>query len=197
MEPSDFLPKSFNDILVSGAVTMPTRAILQARLTHVTRSGPVFFSEAQFDTLKAACARLIPQDAEAEAVDLPGLLDAQLKESGGKGWRYDTLPPDETMYQLGLEGIDQTANALYVAPFHRIPAREQDEILTAVQLGKAPGSVWQRLPSARFFEELLAAIAALYYSHPIAKWLVQDLSFADARGWHNIGLQEQHDDCER
>lgn len=193
MRPSNHLPKSFNDLLASGAVKARTRAVLQERLAHVTVTKPSFFSEAQFETLKAVCARLIPQDEEAEQVDLAGLLDEQLSKGTSKGWRYDGLPPDSELYPLGLEGIVRSANARFGAPFGWILPEQQDEILTAVQHGKAQSSIWRTISSQRFFEELLAAVTQLYYSHPFAKQRIGDLSFADARGWHYIGLEQQYD----
>ncbi len=193
MRPSNHLPKSFSEILASGAVTVHTRAILQERMAHPAVATPSFFSEAQFETLKAVCARLIPQDGPGECVDLAGLLDTQLNEGSGKGWRYDALPPDWKMYPLGMEGVFRSANALFGAPFQWIAPEEQDEVLSAVQQGTAQSSIWREISPHRFFEELLAAVTALYYSHPVAKRLIGDLSFADARGWHYIGLEEQRD----
>ena len=193
MKPSDFLPKTWREVLDSGAVTAKTREVLLERISHDAVSLPGFFSEEHFITLKAVCARLIPQVPDEGIVDLPGLLDERLSSPGGKGWRYDALPSDGELFPLGMEGIGRSANALFGAPFHYIAAEQQDEVLIQIQHGHAPGSIWQRIPSRLFFTELLAVLTELYYSHPIAKEQIGDYSFADARGWHFIGLSEQRD----
>lgn len=193
MKSPDQSPKHFSELLQSGAVTPRTSEVLQARLARPLTEHPAFFNEVRFITLKAVCARIIPQPSGTAAVDLPGLLDERLAAGAGKGWRYDDLPPDADMYRLGMDGCDESAKALYSSPFHQLPAVQQDELLSAIQHGTAPGTAWQAVPAPRFFEELLAVLAELYYSHPAVKQLIGDHSFADAHGWQHIGLQEQQD----
>lgn len=191
MQPLSNPSANMQELLQSNHVTPQTREVLEARLAHIAIREPRFFSPEIFATLKAVCARLIPQTTEGEAVDLPDLLDEELLDGVGKGWRYDSTPPDANMFPRGIEGIDQSAAVLFSAAFTDLEASRQDDVLQAVQTGNAPGVVWQRLPSGKFFEELLVALAELYYSHPIAKAQIGDASFADAQGWVRIGLGQQ------
>jgi hypothetical protein len=46
------------------------------------------------------------------------------------------------------------------------------------------------VPANKFFEELLASLAELYYSHPLAKEEIGEVAFADKKGWQQIGLNQ-------
>lgn len=184
--------EDFGALLDSGVVNERTREVLQARLLKPAITEPRFFSAAQFATLRAVCARLIPQPENA-TIDLPGLLDGNMKSGTGKGWRYANMPSDMRTLAAGLKGIEQTTHALMGADFASISEAWQNDVLRIVQGGNPPGEIWTILPAARFFEELLTALVELYYSHPIAKAQIGDISFADAQGWVRIGLHQQRE----
>ena len=46
------------------------------------------------------------------------------------------------------------------------------------------------MPAARFFEEMLSEVVALYYSHPLAQEEIGYVGMADARGWPRVGPGE-------
>ncbi len=71
-----------------------------------------------------------------------------------------------------------------------LAAREQDEVLNSIQSGAATDAAWKVIPANLFFEELLAAIVELYYSHPYAKEQIGEVAMADAKGWQKMGLNE-------
>ncbi len=190
MSQDAFSAESLRALLDSTAVTPSTRKALEERLAKPVVSEPAFFNAAQFATLHAVCARLIPQP-DVDVVDLPGLLDEKMKKGAGKGWRYDTMPAEAKAILRGMDGIEQTAEATTGEAFSSLSGTHKDEVLRAVQDGTPPGAIWKVLPAARFFEELLTALVELYYSHPIAKAQIGDRSFADAHGWVRIGLQQQ------
>ena len=80
---------------------------------------------------------------------------------------------------------------MFRADFSALEAEHQESVLASVQAGDPPGEVWQTLPAARFFEELLAEATEGYYSHPLAQEEIGYVGMADARGWRRIGLDER------
>ena len=177
-------------LLETALVTPPTRRALQARLAQPASVAPRFFDVSSFATLGAICARLIPPIEGIQWLDIAGTIDRTLANGIGDGWRYDTMPPDALAYPQGLQGMDQSACALFGAPFCQLEPAQQDSVLRAVQAGSAPGSAWTALPPTRFFEDLLAAAVQACYAHPLAQESIGYAGMADAPGWQAIGLGE-------
>lgn len=171
-------------------VTAPTRKALQARLDRKPVTEPKFFGHEIFLTLQAVCARLIPQTQPDRMIDLAGCLDGILAEGKGNGWRYDAMPADKKAYTIGLYGINKTAVSMFGSCFYMLTAEEQDAVLTSIQSGEARSFTWRIIPAKLFFEELLAAIVELYFSHPFAKEDIGEVTMADANGWKKTGLNE-------
>ncbi len=151
-----------------------------------------YFSPVQLQTLAGVSARLIPQEAAPNGrVDLPAALDLQLSGGIGKGWRYEVLPPDEVLFKQGMDQIENLAQHLYQRAFSDLNTGAQEDLLLRFQEGKTAGIPWPAEVSKRFFGELLAALTALYYSHPIGRAEIGDRSFADLPDWQAIGLNEE------
>lgn len=180
-------------MLPTDLVTSNTRLVLQNRFDRKQVTEPLFFDADSFLVLHAVCKRLIPQSDPDRMVDVAGCLDDMLAEGKGNGWRYDAMPADEKAFTSGLTGIDQTAVSKYGQRFHFLLAKEQDEILASIQSGATADLTWQTLPATLFFEELLAALVEIFYSHPFAKEEIGEVAFADAKGWQKIGLHELED----
>lgn len=174
-------------LLSTDAVTAPTRAALKERLARPVAVAPRFLSDDAFATLRAACARLLPDPR----IDVAGPIDARLADGTGDGWRYDALPPDGEAYRRGLAGIDQAARDVFGDGFAALPPDGQDLVLVAVQGGTPAGEAWRGLPAGRFFEELLTEAAELYFAHPLAQEAIGYAGMADAPGWTRIGLDER------
>lgn len=177
-------------LLKTALVTAPTRQALQARLAKPKTITPHFFDAPSFATLTAICDRLVPAIEGNGAPDIAGAIDQLLAEGTGDGWRYDAMPNDGLAYQQGLQGMDQSACALFGTPFDRLEPTQQDSVLRAVQEGSAPGIAWETLPASRFFEELLAAAVQACYSHPLTQESIGYVGMADAPGWQAIGLNQ-------
>lgn len=187
----NFYPQGVvKDLLQTDLVKPQTIKVLQDRLEKEHTIVPVFFDEKSFEILHAVCKCLIPQHDRLDIVDLPGLLDEQMTSGTGKGWRYNEMPPDKITYTKGLIGINETAELMYYEEFILLEHAKQDNVLNAIQSGVAKGKIWKDMASARFFEELLASLTELYYSHPIAKDEIGEVAFADGKGWQKIGLNE-------
>ena len=172
-------------------VTPATRAALQERLAETSPAHPLFFNESDFSLLTALLARLLSDPETPSARDVATAIDKRLAAGRSDGWRYDVLPPDGEAVRLGLWGVGETAQALFGTDFLRLNAERQDTVLGAVQAGSPPGKVWQTLPAARFFEDLLAEVSEAFYSHPLTQEEIGYAGMADARGWKRIGLNER------
>ena len=176
------------ELLKTDLVAPNTKQVLNDRLTKDIVLIPHFFTKENFATLQAVCKRLVPQPPRQQPVDLAGLLEEDLFTGSGNGWRYASMPEDKQAIISGLTGIDDTAQDAFGTAFHLLETSHQDSILSSVQNGTAAGKSWALLPVKLFFEELLAKVAELYYSHPSVKEEIGDVSFADNNGWKKIGL---------
>jgi len=193
---NDYYPHgTVQALMQTDNVSANTRKALQNRIDRKYKIEPEFFDAEIFQTLHAVCMRLIPQNNPERMIDLAGCLDGILAEGKGNGWRYDAMPEDGKAFIIGLYGIDKSADSKYQNHFHLLNSNEQDLILASVQSGEATGLTWGILPAKLFFEELLAALVELYYSHPFAKEDIGEVAMADAKGWQKIGLNqlEEHE----
>jgi hypothetical protein len=182
-------------LIETSLVTPATRKALVSRLVPDDAppppvSKPRFFDAEAFDTLRAACDRLIPQADRTHPVQLAGALDERLAEGKGDGWRYNQMPPDGEAHRRGLMGLNESAHAMFGEAFYELEASRQDEVLLAVQRNEAQGQTWKTLPAHRFFEELLAELVECYYSDPLTQEEIGYVGFADAHGWPAVGLNE-------
>lgn len=200
MYPS-YPPGTTQRLLPTDLVTPKTREVLEARIAAYEKPGdpePRFFTVAEFATLEAVCARLIPQPDREHPIDLAGAIDQRLAAGKGNGWRYDSMPPDPEAFRRAIQGLNETTRAMSAdaaghaveTRFEAVGAAEQDAVLKAVQRGDAAGAVWSTMPSTRFFEELLTELASGYYSHPLGQDEIGFAGYADAHGWQRIGLNQ-------
>lgn len=196
LHPPLYPPGSIRMLIESDLITPPTRDALRERLTTPAVVMPRFFSDGAFETACAMCDRLIPQPERPRPIDLPGTLDTRLadlqpKGGGGDGWRFGVMPPDGLMHAMGIDGVDQTATAIFGRAFIDISDADQDAVLSAVQAGTAAGPIWRAMDPQLYFEELLTLVTDIYYSHPLASEEIGYAGMADAHGWQAIGLNER------
>ena len=190
--PSDSYPAgTVRALLDTDLVTPVTRAVLLERLQSTDPPYPRFLTPTEFATLASALARLFADPEAPTARSLAFAIDERLASGKSDGWRYDSMPPDGEAARLGLRGLDEAALVLSGSAFVEAEAVRQEEVLRAIQGGDPPGEVWQTLPAARFFEELLAEASECYYSHPLAQEEIGYVGMADGRGWRRIGLGER------
>jgi hypothetical protein len=144
-----------------------TRRVIDQRLA-VPRE-PRFLSAAEFQTLDAICARIVPQPATRPPVPIAALIDTKLFEDRGDGYRDYRLPPLREAWQRGLRALDVEARATQGGAFSALSDAEQDALLRAAQEGVLPSPAWQGMTSKLFFaKRLLLDIVKAYYSHPTA-----------------------------
>lgn len=150
---------------------------------------PAFLTAAEMTTLRAICARLLPQPDRpaAEQIDVAAIIDQRLAAGDSDGWRYDALPADADAYRAGLAWLDAAAQAAGTTSFAEASANQQDSILHTAGLAAVAQGGFE---ISRWFEELLAEAAEAYYAHPVAQEEIGYVGMADVPGWTRIGLNE-------
>jgi hypothetical protein len=130
-----------------------------------------YFDEQQRRTLEALCRRVIPQEHRPSdrRVPIAPWIDARCHNRAEDGFRYDDMPPNHVAWSQGLEGLDQTAQALFGARFADVDGIKQDDVLRGISGGDPPGEIWRQLPPVRWWiHTCLQQIAGTYYAHPYA-----------------------------
>lgn len=152
-----------------------------------------FFSDEEVGLLEALCARALPQDDRRpeQRIPIAPWIDERLHQGAGDGYRYADMPDDREAYRRGLEGFDQTAHHLFHAPFTRLDAGQQDEVIRQVAEGSPPGEVWQQMPAKRFFQEFMNDVISNYYAHPAAWAEIGFNGPASPRGHIRLGLAKR------
>ena len=167
-----------------------TREVIERRLA-VPRE-PRFFNAAEWETLGAVCARIMPQPAGREPVPLPAYVDAKITEKHLDGYRYAPLPPQGEAWRRGLAALDQEALDAHGARFHTLDGGAQDGLLRRMQAGELTCAAWGGMPCKPFFEHrVIADITHAYYAHPVS-W--NELGFggpASPRGYVRMQLDRR------
>jgi hypothetical protein len=146
-----------------------TRAVVRQRVEHVPSIR--FLTADEVRLLEAVAERLVPQPDRdgGETVAIVPWIDEKLHNDWRDGYRYEELPPLRDVWRLGLAGIEETARLMHSRPFADLDAAAQDDILERLQRGDAAGDTWTRLPSTRFFRDVLClTVVKVYYGHPSA-----------------------------
>ncbi|MGI4886633.1 MAG: gluconate 2-dehydrogenase subunit 3 family protein [Janthinobacterium lividum] len=191
MSASHYPAGTVRALLPTAHVSGATRAALQQRLDAPADYAPQFLAPETFALLAAVAACLFPQpDRPEQPIALAPSVDQRLAEGRADGWRYDALPPDRETYRMGLGGIQETAQVLFLNNFEQLDAQQRHHVLQAVASGTPPGTIWQTLDAGRFFEEMLAELTETYYAHPLAQEEIGYVGMADLPAWTKIGLNE-------
>jgi hypothetical protein len=146
-----------------------TRAVLDERLAI----GPEtrrFFDEAEWPTMTALAARIVPQPADREApVPVAALVDHKLAIGERDGYRDAAMPDEREAWRRGLWALDAEARARFSARFHELGAWAQDELLRLAEAGELKDAAWAGMPSNLFFKHrILGDVVKAYYAHPTA-----------------------------
>jgi hypothetical protein len=167
-----------------------TRKAIERRLS--ARMLPRFFDPAEWVTLCAVCARIMPQPSDRPAVPLPACVDAKMADNDLDGFRYAQLPAQGEAWRRGLAALDAEARARRGAPFHRLGDSDQDDLLTRMQKGELRCEAWEGMPSGLFFlHRVIHDIVGAYYAHPTA-W--SEIGFggpASPRGYVRLALDRR------
>lgn len=168
--------------------------VAPATVAHArTADGHVFFTAADIAFLTPAVDRLLPEDGfpSASQAGVLTYIDRQLAGPYGAGERLYLKGPlrqgtPEQGYQLGLppaavyrESLDALASHAAGRGFASRAPEEQDAFLRQLEAGR-----WmlKRVPSAVFFETLLANCIEGYFADP------QYGGNRDMAGWRMVGF---------
>jgi len=75
------------------------------------------------------------------------VLDHRLATNQTAGYRYESMPPDRVVYEIGIEAIDLEAEHRYRGKFLMLPYAERDRVLQAIDMAGPKqrgryGSTW-------------------------------------------------------
>lgn len=147
-----------------------TRALILERVYHPPEIR--FFTPREVEMLQALADTILPQDDRPPEQRIPIVpwIDASVYNQETPGYRLETMPDPRTAWRLGIEGIDQTSQALYGGRhFTELSPGERHSVIEALFRGEPPGEIWRRLPPAHFcIGVLTGAIIDAYYAHPTA-----------------------------
>lgn len=169
-----------------------TRDAVDRRLA--IHRGPRFFTADEWLTLRAVCARVLPQPADRrDPVPLAAHVDDKMHRGELDGYRYADLPPQDRAWKLGLAAIDAVAQKRRGVRFHLLSDAEQDAILQDMQDGVLDGGPeWRGMPAKDFFSKrVVHDVATAYYAHPVA-W--SEIGFggpASPRGYVRLDADRQ------
>ncbi|MBV8890080.1 MAG: gluconate 2-dehydrogenase subunit 3 family protein [Alphaproteobacteria bacterium] len=167
-----------------------TRRVIDARLALPAE--PRFFSEEEWATLGAVCARIVPQPKNRPPIPVAALVDHKLNSGNQDGYRNAKLPPMGEAWRRGLAALDSEARRKFGARFHQLDGAEQDTLLKRAEAGDLDGPAWGDMPPALFFtDRLLRDILHGYYAHPTA-W--NEIGFggpAAPRGYVRMGFDRR------
>ena len=145
----------------------PTRRTVDHRMA--VHPGPRYFTELEWATLGAVCARIVPQPTDRPPVPLPAYVDEKMFDDKIDGYRFAKLLPQGAAWKAALAALDALARAEHGAAYHVLPAKGQDALLAQMQKGELDGPLWQEMPSDLFFSKrVLHDVVSAYYAHPTA-----------------------------
>jgi len=146
-----------------------TRRVVDERL-RIDPEQHRFFTQSEWDTVRALCDRIVPQPAErVNPVPLAAMLDEKLHTNSTDGYRDHRLPPVREAWRRALQAFDAEAHKLKHCAFHQLEPALQIKLLTAVQAGHTRDPAWGDMPPVVFFHKrLLHDIVSAYYAHPTA-----------------------------
>ena len=180
-------------LLDTDHVTAATRVALQTRLDKQPDLPNLplrFFTDEEAELLNQLVARLLHQPDNRPPIDVVSPVDHRLAHNESDGWRYDALPADPNAWRLGLNGFQEAAQAQFGRAFTQLDGPQQDELIGQMQQGTALYLSLTPLQSKRFFEDMLAELVSLYFSHPLAQEEIGYVGMADKPRWDRVGLNE-------
>jgi gluconate 2-dehydrogenase gamma chain len=101
-------------------------------------------SEAEWKTVEAVTGRIIPTDHE------PGAIEANCVNFIDKALAHEDAKM-KPMYQKGLAGVDAVAKQRFAKPFVELSAQQRDDVLAALESGKAEGWSQRDVAAGEFF----------------------------------------------
>lgn len=153
-----------------------TRSVVEKRVKHPPERK--FFSLRAWNFWTAVFAHLIPQTDRTPDRQIPivAVLDHRLATNQTAGYRYESMPQDRVVYEIGIEAIDREAELRYRGKFLVLPFSEQELVLKAIHDGQpeAAPEIWKRMSVHRFWQMIMGDAIDAYYAHP---WAWDEIGF--------------------
>jgi hypothetical protein len=167
-----------------------TREVIARRLA--VTGDPKFFNDAEFQTVQAIAARIVPQQEGRSPIPVGALVDEKLHQGKEDGYRRAGMPRDGEAWRRGLKAIDVEAQTNFGCRFHQLQPQQQDLLLSQMQNGELKGVAWGSMPAKVFFKMRLARdIVLAYYSHPTAWSEIGWGGPASPRGYVRMDFNER------
>lgn len=118
-----------------------------------------FLTIEEGQTVAAICERIIPADQDPGATEagVVNFIDLQLM---GPYKRY------RAKYRQGIIGVEQASHIMLGNRFTELSAERQDEVLRALEEGRAAGEAWKGFSSKDFFALILSHVMQGFYGDP-------------------------------
>ena len=128
-----------------------TREIINRRLALPRE--PRFFSEAAFALVGVIADRIVPQPKNRPPIPIAALVDDQLYQDKGDGFRHAGMPRQREAWRLGLHALNTEAQQTNGKHFEQLSVTEQNALLARMQRGELKGAVWGEMSAKTFFEK--------------------------------------------
>ncbi len=153
-----------------------TRTVVEKRVAHPPPRK--FFSEEAWNFWTVVFSHLIPQtDRTPERqIAVVAVLDHRLSLNETVGYRYENMPLDRVVYEIGITAIDREAEHRYSGKFLVLPYLQQDIVLRAIHDGEpqAAADIWKKMSVHRFWQMIMSDAIDAYYAHP---WAWDEIGF--------------------
>lgn len=155
-----------------------------------------FFNAQEARVLESMLARLIPQEDRTpeRRISIIPWIDQRLFRNEISGFRYDTMPPDQEAYRLGISAVAAMANERFSLPFEKLTVHQQELLLKSIHDGEPEPDhkAWKQMDVHRWWAMVMEDAATIYYAHP---WAWDEIGFggpAYPRGYMRLenGLPE-------
>jgi hypothetical protein len=145
-----------------------TREIIARRLALGAQQ-PKFFSAAEFSTVVAIAARIVPQPEDRPPIPVAALVDEKLHMQRADGFRRPGMPKEGEAWRIALRALDAETEAVHGKTFRDLDPAAQDPLLRRMEKGELESDAWQGLSSAALFTHRIGRdLVYAYYSHPSA-----------------------------
>jgi hypothetical protein len=153
-----------------------TRKVVEKRVKDAPQRR--YFTEQAWGFWTVVFEHLIPQTDRVpeRQICLVAGLDHRLHVNETIGYRYESMPHDRVVYELGMEAIDREAEHRYGGGFLSLPYRQRDTVLCAIHDGKpeAAKDIWKKMSVHRFWQMIMGDAIEAYYAHP---WAWDEIGF--------------------
>jgi hypothetical protein len=144
-----------------------TRRVIDRRLA--VPAEPRFLTPAEYATLQALAACIVPQPPNRPPIPVWALIDEKLHAGREDGFRAAGMPKQGEAWRIGLGALAAEAEAAHGKPFQSLDRSDQEGLIRHMEKGALAHAAWRGMSPVLFFQQrLLHDILLAYYAHPTA-----------------------------